>query len=516
MVGTDVNNDSNGSLDVCGGSDASVCTSGTLTIGPFSGFLGNYSDANVNVTGDFSGFLVNYGNLDIDAGDAWSCSSDSPSNSVNYGTLNVDGGSCEGSLYNLGVVNINSSGSCDVFSNGGTVNVGSGVPGDDSSCGAIGWNWGTVNIDDGSSCGNITSNGGTVNNSGTLLIPSYDSLSNAYSGTLNNSGTLLISSNGSLSNTYGGTLDNSGSLTIEENASLSGDNSSAVNNSGTLTADGPLSGNVNNCGTMLLNYSCNFSALTQSGGLLDVEAWRSDSSFTNTGGEISGPYASSLYQVTTLTVNSDGSPSTFGSGVTFTADVYITGTATFRGGTVDFYDNSAGKDLGQAALNSGPYACGPNCCYYVASLGASLYWVGDNSITATYSGDASNLGSSATTDQWVEQAGSSTSVYAYSAVFGQPVTLYAAVYANGDDPSGETIDFYDELTSQDLGQAELWGDTASLEISPLSLGDHQILATYYGDSCDQGSSGTTDCWVGQRPPSRLPRPRQIPRCLASR
>ena len=92
----------------------------------------------------------------------------------------------------------------------------------------------------------------------------------------------------------------------------------------------------------------------------------------------------SLTRSTAVAVNATttdvvASPANYGQPVTLTATVQsaVSGNGTPTG-TVDFYDQTAGADLGTSALNSSG----------VASLSVSNLAVGGHTITATYSGDS--------------------------------------------------------------------------------------------------------------------------------
>jgi uncharacterized repeat protein (TIGR01451 family) len=71
-----------------------------------------------------------------------------------------------------------------------------------------------------------------------------------------------------------------------------------------------------------------------------------------------------------------------------------------------------------------------------------------------------------------------------TSTLGQAVTFTATVTPNGPAsvaPSG-SVDFFDVTTQTDLGSVPLSGGVASLTTSSLAPGDHQILASYSGDS----------------------------------
>jgi uncharacterized repeat protein (TIGR01451 family) len=99
----------------------------------------------------------------------------------------------------------------------------------------------------------------------------------------------------------------------------------------------------------------------------------------------------------------------------------------------------------------------------------------------------------ATGDTYVDNGTTlSASMLSYTALvssastttLGQDLTFTATVSSNGQasvTPSG-SVDFFDVTTQTDLGSVALSGGVASLTTSSLAPGDHQILATYKGDS----------------------------------
>jgi hypothetical protein len=176
---------------------------------------------------------------------------------------------------------------------------------------------------------------------------------------------------------------------------------------------------------------------------------------------------------TTTELASDVNPSVVGEAVTLTATV----TGDSPTGTVSFDDG--GSDLGDGTLNGAG----------VATLVTSSLSVGDHEITATYEGDPGNDVSSDVLTQTVEAAppADTTTVLESSAnpsTEGEAVTLTATV--TGDSPTG-TVSFDDG--GSDLGDGTLNGaGVATLVTSSLSVGDHEITATYEGDSGNDGSS----------------------------
>ncbi len=172
---------------------------------------------------------------------------------------------------------------------------------------------------------------------------------------------------------------------------------------------------------------------------------------------------------TTTTIASSANPSVYGQQVTISATL---GTGpVFPTGTVTFSDATA--TLGTAALNNG-----------VATLLTSALAVGSHSVAATYAGDGNFTGSaSPALTQTVNQASSHTTVSssASSTVFGQPLTVTAAVTAlapGAGTPTG-LVTFQDNAKS--LGTATLNNGSASFAISSLAVGNHSFTAGYGGD-----------------------------------
>ena len=177
---------------------------------------------------------------------------------------------------------------------------------------------------------------------------------------------------------------------------------------------------------------------------------------------------------TTTSVTSSANLSFVGQAVTFTATVSTpAGSPT---GTVSFYAD--GALLQVIALNNG-----------AATFTTSGLSAGEHAITAVYSGDADNAGSSGVLDQAVQQVSSSVSVTsnANPSVQGQAVTFTATVTgADGGTPTG-AVSFYADGAL--LGTLSLNNGTAAFTTSTLTVGQHAITAVYGGDSTYTGSSG---------------------------
>ena len=181
-------------------------------------------------------------------------------------------------------------------------------------------------------------------------------------------------------------------------------------------------------------------------------------------------------QYTTSTaLASSPNPSNFGQTVTFTATVSSagptpTGTVTFLNGGVSF---------GSAALSGG-----------VAVLNTTALPVGSLSITASYSGDAANAGStSSILTQVVKQDTTSTSLTSSPnpSIYGQTVTFTATVSTSGPTPTG-TVTFLSGKKS--IGTATLSGGVAQFITSTLTVGTYSITAVYGGDAGHAGSKSS--------------------------
>jgi hypothetical protein len=175
-----------------------------------------------------------------------------------------------------------------------------------------------------------------------------------------------------------------------------------------------------------------------------------------------------------------------GQAITFTADVSgsnagaLTGSVTFYAGTVE---------LGSVTLL--PSMAGQ------AVLTISTLAVGTYQVTAVYSGDTADAGSSSAPLTVTVQAAStmtSLNVGQGTATLGQPITFTATVTGSGGNTPTGTVTFLDGQNGPVLGIADLvfgmMGEQATLTISTLTMGDHDIFADYNGDMTDASS------WAG--------------------
>ncbi|HVN94515.1 MAG TPA: Ig-like domain repeat protein [Terracidiphilus sp.] len=181
---------------------------------------------------------------------------------------------------------------------------------------------------------------------------------------------------------------------------------------------------------------------------------------------------------TTSTVTSSLNPSFYGNAVTFTATVLPSGTAAPTG-TVSFLDGAT--QIGTGTLSGNPG---------VATFTTSTLNMGTHSITVSYPGDSYNGPSvSAPLNQVVNQAQTATTVTAAPnpGIAGGPETITATVTvtAGAGTPTG-TVTFTSGATQ--LGSAPV-GAGGTAAITPaLAQGSYQIIATYSGDTNNQGSA----------------------------
>ncbi len=196
---------------------------------------------------------------------------------------------------------------------------------------------------------------------------------------------------------------------------------------------------------------------------------------------------------TTTAVSSSLNPAAYGQAVSFTATV----TGNSPTGTVQFYVDSALFDT--ETLSSGT----------ASSISTSTLAAGTHTVTAIYSGDGSNSGSTGTLSggQVVTTAGAGTITVGSSgspSTYGQPVTFTATIpgqygQVKGNKPmtvtgsvtwSSNTGCGTTPVTSGTPG-------TASCTTSSLPVGTDTVTANYGGDSNHSGGSGSTSQVVSQ-------------------
>jgi hypothetical protein len=209
-----------------------------------------------------------------------------------------------------------------------------------------------------------------------------------------------------------------------------------------------------------------------------------DGSFnTSTGALTGGQDVNKANSNTALA--SSVNPSVFGQSVTFTATLTAVGPgAGTPGGTVQFTID--GTNFGTPVTLAGG----------AASTTTAALAVGNHTVGAVYSGDASfnNSSGTLTGGQNVNKAGTSTALgsSANPSVFGQAVSFTATVTAVGPGagaPSG-TVQF--TIDGANFGTAvTLAGGTASsTATAALAVGNHTVTAVYSGDGSFNTNTGT--------------------------
>ena len=232
--------------------------------------------------------------------------------------------------------------------------------------------------------------------------------------------------------------------------------------------------------TVNMNQVANFPSFTQVAGGLNVSLSPNQNALppgdymlflVNTNGV---PSVASFIRIvlltsTTTVVASNNNPSVNGQTVTFTASVSPS-TAT---GVVQFLDGS--NVLGSASLVSG-----------AATFSTSSLTAGAHTITAVYSGDANDAGStSSAISQTVNLSSTSVSLSSDNnpSIFGQVVDFTAIV-----SPGTATgnVQFSDGGSA--LGTVTITGGKAVYSTSSVAMRSHNVAAAYSGDANDAASS----------------------------
>jgi len=189
----------------------------------------------------------------------------------------------------------------------------------------------------------------------------------------------------------------------------------------------------------------------------------------NYSASVSSALSQTINQAPTVTtVASSFNASTYGAAVTFTATI---APSTPGGQTVTFYDG--GSSIGTGTTSGGK-----------AAFTTELLAVGAHSITASYPGDTTYLGStSGVLTQTVVICHPVTTLTSSlnPSTSGASVTFTATV--GPGVPNGAIVTFYDGTTSKKVvGTGTISSGTATLSTSALASGSHTIWAYYPGDS----------------------------------
>ncbi|HZR29869.1 MAG TPA: Ig-like domain-containing protein, partial [Terriglobales bacterium] len=212
-------------------------------------------------------------------------------------------------------------------------------------------------------------------------------------------------------------------------------------------------------------------ALLAAGGHSITAVYNGDANFT---GSTSAAFTQTVNQGTTTTVvGTSGTPSTYGSSVTFTATVAEVSGSGLPTGTVTFFDGVT--TLGGGTLNGGG----------VATFSTSTLTAGSHSITAVYNGDANLTGStSPAITQVVNQATTTVNLISSQnpSLFGHPVIFTATVSPQFSGTPTGTVTVLDTTTRIILGTGTLdINGRTTVSTSSLAQGSHDITATYNAD-----------------------------------
>jgi len=172
-------------------------------------------------------------------------------------------------------------------------------------------------------------------------------------------------------------------------------------------------------------------------------------------------------------------PSIYGQKVTWTATVTTSGSIPPTG-MVNFTWGHGYYSFGTATLNASG----------VATLTRSMENADTYALTAVYSGDANNLGStSAALNQVITEATSSATLASLPnpSTLGQSVTFTATISSPTGTPTGPVTFAAGKIV---LGTAQLAKGKATFTTSTLAAGSTKVTATYYGDSNISASSAS--------------------------
>ncbi|MGP0017678.1 MAG: Ig-like domain repeat protein [Candidatus Sulfotelmatobacter sp.] len=212
---------------------------------------------------------------------------------------------------------------------------------------------------------------------------------------------------------------------------------------------------------------------------------------------------STTKSVTSTTLGSSLNPSVYGQSITWTATVTTSGPVAPTGKvTFQWQFFTETYTVGSGTLNSNG----------VATLTKSNFNADTYTLTAVYSGDVNNLGStSLALNQVVSQAASAATVAAFPnpSTIGGPATFSATITSPTLTPTGPVTFLLGKTV---LGTAQLSRGEAKFSTSSLPEGSNLVTATYYGDSNVAESSASVtqeveaaghDTWTSGAP---VPKP----------
>ncbi len=353
---------------------------------------------------------------------------------------------------------------------------------------------GTVNLLDGSSIilTAALDNAGRATLSTSFLSVGSHILTAQYPGDANNTSAssppLTQTVNKNSSTTTLAAAPNPGTFgqTIAFTTTVSGPGGASGIPTGTVTfSDG---NNIIGSSTLDANGKGSFSANSLTVGTHSISAaYAGDTNFSGSASAIVSEVVNKAATATTLT--GAPNPSTVGQMVTLTAIVTAPGSGGIPSGAVTFGD-------GTTAIGTAPLDNAGKATFTVSSLN-----VGTHSLVATYGGDGNFSGSSSSpTSQVVNKSASVTTLTATPnpSFFGQSITLTAMVASSGSGsaiPTGSVI-FVDGTNT--IGTAALdKSGKATLAVSSLSVGSHNIGANYGGDGNFSPSSASGAAGVSQ-------------------
>jgi large repetitive protein len=181
---------------------------------------------------------------------------------------------------------------------------------------------------------------------------------------------------------------------------------------------------------------------------------------------------SEVVQLATTTTALAATPNPANQGTAVNLTVTVIGNGVTPTGTVSFYDGSAA--IGSGTLNTAG----------AATLSLTTLTVGPHSLTAVYGSDAFNSGSTspAVSESILPTTTSSLSAN-HNPAFAGGVLIFTAVVTGGSTAPTGTVSFHDGATLLGTGAVNGAG-VATLSLTTLAIGQHNITAVYSGDAAN--------------------------------